>query len=241
MNDEYVDENGKAKEINQYLDFMLTDKHEKSARKTEAYLLNNPEFKKTIEQARDEIGVVGTESGEDFAALEYISIGVTGGDTNKSPEVVRKMYEETISKILSEFKLPSSWRDYIGVYLVHNKPPLENLLSNLDKIRALEVTDHGEVTLKLKPGLRREDYVNAWKVFAPFLGPAASLEKALSDPGTDAKMSLDKDSGFTYKKLAKKYFPKHFENNELDTIEMVKKRVQRYRKRYMRDKTNEAS
>ncbi|HMZ59604.1 MAG TPA: DUF1577 domain-containing protein, partial [Leptospiraceae bacterium] len=73
--------------------------------------------------------------------------------------------------------------------------------------------DKDKITLELKPGLRREDYVNAWKAISPYLGPAEQLEKLYSNPELDTKMFQDKTNGLAYKKIAKKYYPKEYANN----------------------------
>lgn len=229
--DENIDENGKAFEINQFLDYMLTDKHEKSARKSETYLLNNPDFIRTLKDVRSRLGITNTEIKDDGAALEYGPIEIKQNSNRLDYSEAQKRFDEEITKVLSEFKLPDNWRDYIGVLIVNNQPPGLNLLSAIPEIRAVSVKDNGEITLVLKPGLRREDFVNAWKAFAPHLGTASQLEKAYSDPELDMQMYQEKKAGATYEEIAKKHFLKQYENSRDTAIDKVKKRIRRLEKR----------
>jgi hypothetical protein len=231
MLDENIDENGKAFEINQFMDFMLTDKHEKSARKNETYLLNNSDFNQTIKSVRSRLGITNTTVKDDGAALEYGPIEIQQNSNNLDYTEAQKRFDDEIVKVLTEFKLPDNWRDYIGVLIVNNQPPGLNLLSAIPEIRVIKVKNNGEITLVLKPGLRREDYLNAWKAFAPHLGTANQLEKAYSDPELDMQMYQEKKAGATYEEIAKKHFLKQYENSRDTAIDKVKKRISRLDKR----------
>lgn len=224
--------------INTSIDRLLGGKHDKSARKNENYVINNLTFLKAIEDARVKFGIKD-EVIDDGDAIILIMVFVR----DKYPNL--KTYQETmmfinqeITKILEVANLSEQWRPYVEEFIVNRRPTTSFVMGQVDKIRARKV-EKDKITLELKPGLRREDYVNAWKAFAPYLGPANQLEKPFSDPELDAKMFQDRNKGLAFKKLAEKYYPKEYSNNEVDTIEMVKKRVQRYKQRYLRDKTNE--
>lgn len=237
----HMEEFHNINDLNLAINRLLVSKHDKAARKNESYVINNPAFLKAVESARVKFGIED-EVIDDGEAINLIHVFVRDKypDLAYSYKGTKAFIDEEIAKILKATNLSEKWRPYVEEFVVNRRPTTANVMAMIDKITVTKL-DKDKITLELKPGLRREDYVNAWKAISPYLGPAEQLEKLYSNPELDTKMFQDKTNGLAYKKIAKKYYPKEYANNEIDTIEMVKKRVQRYKQRYQRDTTNEVS
>lgn len=227
--------------LNHDINGLLVSKHDKAARKNESYVINNPVYLKAVEAARVKFGIKD-EVIDDGEAIILIHVFVRDKYPNLaySYRETKVFIDEEITKILKAANLSEKWRPFTEEFVVNRRPTTAHVMARIDKITVTKL-EKDKITLELRSGLRREDYVNAWKAIAPHLGPAKQLKKLYSNPELDAKMFQDKTKGLAYKKIAKKYYPKEYSNNEIDTIEMVKKRVQRYKQRYIRDKTSEVS
>ena len=79
--------------------------------------------------------------------------------------------------------------------------------SSKDSIRAETVNEDNEITLRLKPGLRYEDYVAAWKALSATLGPSRRLAKPYTNVSTSSKIYEASLKGLSYGEIAKQFYP----------------------------------
>ncbi len=225
----YEDDDFRATELNQQLDYLLAEKHEKSARKYESYLINRPDFKTAIKKTRAKLLITNTEPKDEYAG-EYGPIVIANAfyDLKKPIKNPQEMFDNSVTDILKQFELSENWRRYIEAFIVNGYAPKAELLVTLDKIRAQKVNSHGQITLVLKPGLRHEDYIKAWKGFEQYLGPSARLKKPFHDAENSLKLSDLKKSGKSYTELAKEVYP----NMDIDMArDRVKKIIKRANQR----------
>lgn len=218
--------------INMMLQNKLKAEHEKSMLKDEPYVRASEKFVKAIEAARRRLGLENGTTPESW--IETLRDGVTS--ENLTDEDFKRFYQQfkdEIPKTLEAAELSKRWRIYVEYYIINNKPPErgEAFFFPLT-MRVEDVSERGEIIVKLKPGLRYEDYTNAWKVFVKFLGTGARLNKPYTN--TEGRsMHQDKQDGMSYREIAGKYFPSI---DAILAIDRVKKAVAREKKRLSGDK-----
>lgn len=186
------------------------DDYEKSVRKDELYIINSKKFQEAISNARASLGLV----------------------KGKRKGVLTADFEEAKKEALAHAGLSDEWDEYIGKYITTNTPPSEIMFFKPTKIWVEDINEEDELLIRLKPGLRYEEYRKAWDVFVRTLGKGERLSKSYSNEEDHIKWLEDKDSGMTYLQVATKHYP----HNPEDNVEKVKKAILRLRKRLERDK-----
>ena len=196
--------------LNILLQKEIGDYHEQSYRKDELYIINSAKFQKAIADARKSLGLV----------------------KGKRKGIYQADFDKAVNEALKTAELTDDWRSYMEKYIASNNPSGEPLFLHPGKIMVKEINEDNELLIRLKPGLRYEDYVKAWNVFSRPLGEGVRLNKSYSNEEEHLTWLQDKDRGMTYMQVAEKYFPSHPDEN----VERIKKAILRLRKRIERDK-----
>ncbi len=213
----------------------LVGKHEKSKRKNVQYLIETSEFQKAIAEARKKLGFTNKQPVEEGYIYEWVVNSLDGNNNQRQVyEVVQKTGKQAfdeVNKVLDKLHLPNEWSFFIIVYIVNGTPPQSIAFGDVEAITVQEVKENGELVIRLKPGLRKEDYVKAWNTFHSYLGQAKSLDKPYTNADINQQIYGDKVVGLTYAQLAKKYFASHYYRDKVSAIDKVKKIVRREKHR----------
>lgn len=197
--------------LNIILQKEIIDEHAKSYLKDEQYIIDSKEFKNAVSAARAKLGLVKGKR-----------MGVYEADLKNA-----------VSEALKNAGLSDDWYSYMQDYIATNNPPEKPFFMHPRKIMVEEINEDNELLIRLKPGLRYEDYRKAWKVFSRPLGAGIRLNKPYTSEDIHLQMLNDKDNGLTYLEITKKHYPNA---DPLLNVDRVKKAVQRTRKRLKRDK-----
>lgn len=209
---------------NLHLDRVIGRKMEKATlEKQESYLLERKDFLEAISEARDELGISGKAyikelDVNDWINAHYDSVSFYG----------------LIKSTLQKLGLGNEWNFYITMYVVNNQPPDRKYaaLRSNSSMSVDGVSETGELLIKLRPGLRKEDYLKAWEAFSSYLGSPSRLPKFNTESNRDKAIYADFNNGLTKRELASKYFPNQ---EELSAIDRVSKILKRQKARRHRD------
>jgi hypothetical protein len=183
--------------------------------KNETYLLDNKDFIKTINVARNKLNITDDNYVDELDINNWISV-------NYEP----KSFYDVVKEVLKSLNLGSEWSFYITVYVVNNKPPdkkYSSIRSNTG-ISIERLSESGELIIKLSPGLRRNDYLKAWDIFRYYLGSSSRLPKTNLESERDNAIFNDFNNGATKRKLANKYFPNQDGISSMEKISKILKR-----------------
>lgn len=194
-------------------------KEQATLRKQEEYLLDRKEFPEAIANARNQLDIKKNTKIDELDINDWIN-------KNVDPQLFHKVIKST----LEELRLTSEWGFYITVYVINNQPPDKKYVSlhPMNNISVESVETDGELIVRLKPGLRKEDYLKAWEAFSDHLGKPQRLPKANTESKRDSKIHKEFKDGATRRMLARKYFPNQ---DEITGIEKVVKIIKRQRTR----------
>jgi hypothetical protein len=219
----------------------IADGHMKPYLKKEPYIRNDPDFRASVIALRDKLGISTTPDRtdksyrEDHWVVEQMTHQKIDDLSLKDINRYYRLFYDGVSKILGEHKLSEAWRNYTEDCVVSKLDPEISRVTfpTAKNIRIEDINADGEVLLRLRPGLKREDYERAWHVISKPLGEAPRLDKSYSNVKRNQQMLQDKESGMTYKEIAKKHYPS--QDPEL-IIETIRKAIYRERKRQEWDK-----
>lgn len=209
---------------NLHLDRVIGRKLEKATlEKQESYLLERKDFLEAISEARDELGISGKAYVEELDVNDWINARYDSA-----------LFYELIKSTLQRLGLGSEWSFYITMYIVNNQPPNKKYvaLRSNNTMSVDGVSETGELLIKLRPGLRKEDYLKAWEVFSDYLGTPSRVPKANTEDKRDNAIYADFNDGLTKRELASKYFPNQ---EELSAIDRVSKIIKRQKARRHKD------
>lgn len=209
---EMLDPERRNKHIaNSVMQFKLSNWYDKSVRKDELYLVSNPKFKEAVAQARKRLRLTGAPDDDD--------------------DIYSVEFDIEVDSVIKKMGLSDEWDEYIRTYIAYGKPP-ENQMFYGDKyMQITRIDQDGQVWLCLKPGLRREDYVNAWKALARYLGSAQKKSKPYTSQEFNNKIYEARQGGLSYGKLAKLFFPAMDTDIAVDRIKKAVKRESQRRKK----------
>lgn len=190
---------------------MLSARHINSIKKDEPYLLRDPKFIKAIASARKNLGLPQkTNTDIDIGEREIIEHLAGRPYSQISAEehkAILKTFQYCAFQTLESSDLPYLWYSYVAYYICNLKPPEQNPFFQ-DKIYVDSISSDGEVTIKIRPGIVREDYIGAWKILTSFALKPSAIEKTYSNKERDVSIYSDYLLGtFSLSQLAKKYFP----------------------------------
>lgn len=191
-------------------------------KKTEKYLLERAELPKVIAQARSRLNIPLDIYVSELNINEWI-------DENSEP----RLFYEVVKSTLEELKLGSEWSFYITMFIVNNQPPDKKyvLLRPDNGVSVEEVGVNGELLIRLRPGVRKEDYLKAWEAFREYLGSPNRIPKEDTESERDSGIYNDFSDGVTRRELAHKYFPGQEESSAMDRIIKILKRQKARRTR----------
>lgn len=205
--------------------------------KDERYVIKNEKFQKAVATARKNLGFTNQEPVDSEAttlwAVTNISDGKVKDRNDDNYSKYKEQFDEEVMKAIRSAGLHDDWKHYMREYIVNQQSPQKPLFIFPKNIWIDDVTETGELIIRLKPGIRYEDYIAAWRVFSRSLGTGKRFKKRRDNDELDIQMVLDKADGLSYRDIALKYFPK---TDPVLNIEKIKKRVQRAKKRLERDK-----
>lgn len=197
--------------VNKELQNMLSTRHINSIKKVEPYLLRDPKFIKAVESARKNLGLPkGANPDIDIGEYEIIAHLAGRPYSQISAEehkAILKTFQYCAFQTLESSDLPYLWYSYVAYYICNLKPPEQNPFFQ-DKIYVDSISSDGEMTIKIRPGIVREDYIAAWKILTKFALKPSAIEKPYSNKKRDDDIYSDYLLGtFSHSQLAKKYFP----------------------------------
>ena len=196
---------------NTYLRLQLGDWYDKSIRKNELYLINSVGFKKAIAKARSQLKLKGAPDNRDFMS--------------------EPLFNREVDNVIKEVGLTNDWTDYISLYIAYDMPPQEQTFYGNGYLEITGIDEDGQVLVRLKPGLRKEDYVNAWRVLSRYLGPAHKKSKPYTSQEFNNKIYEARQNGLSYGELAEQFFPGMKKDLAVDRIKKAVKRESQRRKK----------
>jgi hypothetical protein len=195
---------------NTIMQLKLGDWYDKSIRKDELYLINSPDFKKAITEARSLLQLKGVPDDDFIYDIEF-DIEVKG--------------------VIKKLGLTDEWTEYIRYFIAHERPPQEQTFYGNKYIEVAGIDEEGQVMVRLKPGLRKEDYDKAWKVISRYLGPPHKKAKPYTDQELNNQIYEARQIILSYGVLAKMYFPGMNKDQAIDRVKKIVKREGQRRKK----------
>ena len=225
--------NDNAKKLN--FNTLLNQQHvyRNSVFKNAHYLIKREDFKQSIRAAQKALGLDKNPS-DAHSALMWAFTTTPRTNNDNWEEKVNARYDlmqTSVNEVIKEYNLGREWKGFIEGLLLQSSLNDRPWMPLALKLEVVSVVD-GEILIKLRPGLRYEEYHDAWKQIAPILGKGQRLNKPYTNHSEHLKMYEDKMAGMTYKEISEKYYP----NNPSENFEKVKKAILRIKKRQERDK-----
>lgn len=226
--------------LNTVLHRVLHETHTKSELRDEEYILNSLEFKQAVAKARKALGLhsVNKELQEAYDSTDMI-IGTLHYNEHKGTKMSDDDYDShqdfmyrVIKDALRDSGLSRNWGAYMKDYIAFQKPPTEKFIYIPKDIEVIDFNNDKEITIKLRPGLRYEDYRKSWGAFKKILGSGNRLNKSYGDKDLTLNMLKDHKNGMSYKEITQKYYPN---TDPIFNLAKVKKAVQRANLRHYRD------
>ena len=196
---------------NTIMQLKLGDWYDKSIRKDELYLINSPDFKKAITEARSLLQLKGVPDDDFIYDIEF-DIEVKG--------------------VIKKLGLTDEWTEYIRYFIAHEKPPQEQTFYGNKYIEVAMIDEEGQVMVRLKPGLRREDYIKAWQTISRYLGPPKQKSKPYTSQELNNQIYEARQIMLSYGALAMMFFPKMDRDKAIDRVKKTVKREGQRRKRW---------
>jgi hypothetical protein len=219
----------------------LSDSHHKDFLKKESYIKNDPTFLASIAEVRQVLGLTTTPdtSDEDYRTdhwiIEQISHKKVKDLSHEEMVAHYQQFHSHVLSIINKYNLGKAWVNYIEDFIIFDGRPEINFTTfpTPKNIKIEDINEEGEVLLRLKPGLRHEDYERAWDVVSRPLGEGKRVSKPYTNIERSQQMLRDKEAGMKYKEIAKKYYP----NQDPEAIiETIRKAIYRERQRQKWDK-----
>lgn len=139
-------------------------------------------------------------------------------------------FYSVVDEVLLRTGLSEEWRDYVAVFIVTNMPPSRNFPAPYPFITVQDVVEDS-ITIKIRKGIRYEEYVTAWTALVQFLGLGRRKAKKRDEQtaAIHAQMYGKREFyGLTYKQLAEEYGIERIAVD--DAKDYVKKVIKRQKK-----------
>ena len=216
------------------LQMALGEPHEKSSLVNEKPVISSDRFLTAILEARKNLNFTNTDTVDEGLIEEWVVSQLSNGKVQKPTDsgyfdLLRRFFEE-VSIVAKKAKLPEKWETYIAYYIVNQRSPRAFAFGMPKDIETVSVNQSGELLIRLKPNLRYEDYIGAWKVFSKRLGQGKPLKKTRPQGERDDEILKNKDD-LSQRQLARKYFPNQAEDDIEGTIKKIQQIIKRQRKR----------
>lgn len=174
--------------------------------------------------------IIQSEEVQNAVRSAQKELGVERSTIPKNKEISWiKTNSAVLKKWFASTRLPDSWYTFFVQYVISAYVPPSTDLVHRESYIEIQDTDDHSVTLRIKKGVRFEEYTYAWKALSPFLG-AGRRKNKLPDYDTrirDLQMYGKHQSGYTNKMIADDYVNAINDDNAKDT---VKKAVRRQKK-----------
>lgn len=226
-------------EIQSKIDELFSDDNEDIERSYELYIISSDKFTKAIVNARKKLSLEsfiskknGTKAhAKDFKHLmNYDDRSVVDIVVKESSGLSKEKFYEVVDVAVNEAGLPAKWREYIAIYIIKQRPPQFNVFPPNRYISVEEIEDD-TVTLKIKKGLRYEQYLKSWQALSVFLGKGTRKLKTPNEETRirDLQMHGKRETyDSTYRQLADEYINSAI--NIDDAKDTVKKAYKRQKK-----------
>jgi len=219
--------------LNSLIHAEIAKKHEDSGRKNERYIISSEKFQSAVNTARRNLGFINDEHIDEINiqqwAVQQMSLREVSETSNKKYFNYLKKFSDEISTATKNAGLPKQWEFYVACFVVNKEPPKSQVFTNSEYLVVENISDNGDIAIKLRPGLRQDDYYRAWKPLGKYLGSGKRLDKAYSSESTRKLIYEDKLSGLSYRDVAKKHFPN---SDIILATDRVKKIIIREKKRF---------
>lgn len=211
------------------------EQYTKDYLKDEMFVLEKPAFQVAVLEARKNLNLTNEEPIETEDTTKWVIKHLSGsllGRSHKDYEKYKAVFYNEIDKVLKSAGLDEAWKYYVGDYIVNQTKPKKPLFIFPKTVWIEEVNNDNEVLVRLKPGLRYEDYINAWEVVSKPLGVGKRLRKTRTNDMQHLDMIRDKERGLTYRQIALKHYP---DTDPEVNVGRIKKIILRGKKRLNRD------
>ncbi len=162
--------------------------------------------------------------------LELVIAHIKSGSKTMTDKQAKDSFYAVVDEVLVRTGLSEEWRDYVAVFIVTNMPPSKNYPAPYPFIKVQDVGDEF-VTIKLRRGIRYEEYVTAWAALAEFLGLGRRKAKKRDEQtaAIHAQMYGKREFyGLTYRQLAEEFGIERLTVD--DAKDYVKKVIKRQKK-----------
>lgn len=218
------------------LEKIVRNRHRAGSRKNETYIINSERYKQAIASARKLLeldkGTRDDERHQKFVALvmvltaaQLVNRPTSEGDITEAILA----FQDFILDVLHEAGLGDEWLIFVAAHVVNGEPPREKYFGATQPVSIEDIDNSGEVLIRLRPGLSKEDYERAWQVVGELLGKPKRLQKSYTNSEQNKALYEAKQDGKSYGQLADEYFPKI---DKVLAVDRIKKIIKRERERY---------
>lgn len=186
---------------------------------------------KGILQRKD--GVIGVKDYYPVTEDKYLKLVIAhikSSSKAMTDSKAKDYFYSVVDEVLGRTGLSEEWRDYVAVFIVTNMPPSRNFPAPYPFIKVQDI-DEDSVTIKIRKGIRYEEYVTAWAAIVQFLGLGRRKAKKRDEQtaAIHAQMYGKREFyGLTYKQLAEEYGIERLTFD--DAKDYVKKAIKRQKK-----------
>ena len=204
---------------NQEIDEILTTAYEATNRKFENDILRNEHLKEGIKTLRKRYDIKPSSDLD----ITFLGGQYTVYSEDNKPTVYPSL-DNDVATLLASCKIVNDWQEYIVHYIFTDSKPIRPVFASYKTI-SIEAIENGEILVRLKPGLRREDYISVWRQLKPLLGEAKRLQKPLTNADENIKiLSLKDDDKKSYSQIAKICYPNMDVEQAKDKVKKIVKR-----------------
>lgn len=133
---------------------------------------------------------------------------------------------DATARLLDKLVLPNGWFAYIQAYLALDRLPTSTEVER-DPPISVDAIEENEIVVRMERGLKPDDYAVAWKALKPFFRQPNIY---LSGATIKDRIHLDRKRGMGISAIAKKYYPKQYNDNPDVPRDLIKKTLSRYKK-----------
>lgn len=214
--------------------YFQTNNLQRHLRFDEKHVINDFDFQKKIQTARQNLGVVDFLDFNDYQqnpqiVQDWLARQVFARDEdmndNEYDACLKKITSE-ISRIINDEVLPAGWFDYLMAYVALGEKPVDTEVER-DPLVYVEAIEHDELVIRMEKGLKPEDYAVVWKALKPFFRQPSRLM-----PSTETlkgRVYTARKKGLGISAIAKRYFPDDYEKDPPATRDKVKKIITRFK------------
>jgi hypothetical protein len=215
-------------EIQKLLDSILAELNEDSIRIFEMQITSDSQFQESVARARKKLGIKIPTQKEKGRNERELNADVNFGDYQADDKLVNsKQFLSSVDKVILETKLPEIWRDYIAAYISGKSLSKDDLKIYKNEHLIVENADEDSIVIRIRKGIRYEEYVKAWDALAFHLGKGRRRNTVRDNAIRDLQMYHSfYFRGLPYKEISKLYLDTDVEWG----VDTVKKAIKRQKK-----------